>query len=103
MLTCPIHRCGSILAGRNSWIGINRLRVSHQRRLETFRPPELIKREMKIMNLKTVVLLTAIAMAFTGLGMVSVGARVEEPNEFNAAATYKSKCVSCHGAKSEKK
>jgi len=46
-----------------------------------------------------VVVLTAVILAI--LGIVSGGARTTD--DFNASATYKSKCVACHGAKAEKK
>jgi mono/diheme cytochrome c family protein len=53
------------------------------------------------MNLKRVTLTIGIAAALTVLGIVSARAHAEET--FNAAKTYKSKCVSCHGPKAEKK
>jgi len=53
------------------------------------------------MNLRTLALIIAITIAVTALGIVSAGARDEKA--FDAAATYKSKCVACHGAKAEKK
>lgn len=37
------------------------------------------------------------------LGIVSVGARTSSDDQFDAAATYKTKCFACHGAKAEKK
>lgn len=36
-------------------------------------------------------------------GMISVGARTNGTEDFDAAAFYKSKCVACHGQKAEKK
>jgi mono/diheme cytochrome c family protein len=42
-------------------------------------------------------------MGVTVLGLISVGARTNAQTQFNAATTYKSKCVSCHGKKAEKK
>jgi mono/diheme cytochrome c family protein len=54
------------------------------------------------MNWKSTGLVILITMALAALSIVSVGARTNS-NEFDAAATYKSKCVSCHGAKAEKK
>jgi mono/diheme cytochrome c family protein len=35
--------------------------------------------------------------------IVSVGARTGSDEPFDAAATYKTKCFACHGAKAEKK
>jgi mono/diheme cytochrome c family protein len=55
------------------------------------------------MTLKTVVVLIAITVALTVLGIVSVAARTNTEEAFNAAATYKSKCVACHGPKADKK
>jgi mono/diheme cytochrome c family protein len=56
----------------------------------------------KIMKVKTI---TPALLAATGLTMfsiVSAGARANN-SEFDAAKTYKGKCVACHGAKAEKK
>ena len=47
---------------------------------------------------KAIVALVPAALALAGI--VSAGAK---PRNFNAAATYKSKCAGCHGAKAEKK
>jgi mono/diheme cytochrome c family protein len=52
------------------------------------------------MNLKTKALITVLAGLAT-VGMVSAAARPHI--DFDAAATYKSKCTACHGAKAEKK
>ena len=41
-------------------------------------------------------------VALVGLGIVTAGAR-NSSEDFDAAATYKTKCVACHGAKAEKK
>ena len=35
--------------------------------------------------------------------MVSASARTTGENQFDADATYKAKCVACHGQKAEKK
>ena len=53
------------------------------------------------MNLKRVTLTIGIAAALTVLGIVT--AQTDAKKTFNAAATYKSKCASCHGPKAEKK
>jgi len=53
------------------------------------------------MSFKTKVIITVFA-GLTTAGIVSVAAR-PRANTFNAAATYKSKCTACHGAKAEKK
>src|SRR5262245_53359121 len=55
------------------------------------------------MNAKHMVLVIQIATGLTLLSVVSAGARINTLTEFDAAKTYKSKCVSCHGAKAEKK
>jgi len=44
--------------------------------------------------------ITLVALMFTGI--VSAGA-LGGANDFDAAATYKSKCTACHGPKAEKK
>lgn len=35
--------------------------------------------------------------------MISTGSRAANEEQFDAAATYKTKCVACHGQKAEKK
>ena len=37
------------------------------------------------------------------VGIVAAGARTTSEDPFDAAATYKTKCFACHGAKAEKK
>jgi mono/diheme cytochrome c family protein len=54
---------------------------------------------MGLKNLVTVILIT---MALTVLSIAVAGTRTNS-GEFKAAATYKSKCVACHGPKAEKK
>ena len=44
-----------------------------------------------------------IPMALALVGIVSVGARSNADDQFDAAAEYKTKCVACHGPKVEKK
>jgi mono/diheme cytochrome c family protein len=56
---------------------------------------------MKKMKLMTVA--TALMICFAGVVMVSAGARTLTQEPFDAAATYKTKCVACHGAAAEKK
>jgi len=53
--------------------------------------------------LKMMGLVTAVAMFLAGLTLVSRAARASNQEQFDAAATYKSKCVACHGAAAEKK
>jgi mono/diheme cytochrome c family protein len=53
-------------------------------------------------SLKKISLVMAVAVLAV-VGIVSVGARTRSEDQFDAAATYKSKCVACHGAKAEKK
>ena len=55
------------------------------------------------MKLKTYALSIAGAILLTLLAIVSVGARHSSSGEFDAAKTYKGKCVACHGPKAEKK
>lgn len=37
------------------------------------------------------------------IAIVSAAARTSNQDQFDAAATYKTKCFACHGAKAEKK
>ena len=53
-------------------------------------------------TLKKIGLAVGIMVPFAALSIVAVGARSED-EAFNAANTYKSKCVACHGPKAEKK
>ena len=56
---------------------------------------------MKTVKLITLVAILAACMAAAAL--VSATARTGSDEQFDAAATYKAKCVACHGAKAEKK
>jgi len=56
---------------------------------------------MKTMKMMGVI--TAVAIFMAGLALISTGARAAAQDKFDAAATYKSKCVACHGAAAEKK
>jgi len=53
-------------------------------------------------TLKVMTLATVVAMLVTGLTLISAAARANQ-EQFDAAATYKGKCVACHGAAAEKK
>jgi len=55
------------------------------------------------MKLKTYALSMAGAILLTLLGIVSAVATHPKTEEFDAAKTYKGKCVACHGPKAEKK
>ena len=48
-------------------------------------------------------LATVVAMLVAGSALFSAAARVNTADDFDAAATYKAKCVACHGATAEKK
>jgi mono/diheme cytochrome c family protein len=48
----------------------------------------------------TTLLLTMLVFAFAGIPSITA---ITSSEDFDAAATYKSKCVACHGAKAEKK
>jgi mono/diheme cytochrome c family protein len=50
---------------------------------------------------KVAVMVLPMLMLVLGIGVTGVRTRAE--GDFDAAATYKSKCVACHGAKAEKK
>src|ERR1041385_6448006 len=51
------------------------------------------------MTLRTIGLGIATTISLTLFGMVSIG----NTPDFDAAKTYKGKCVACHGQKAEKK
>ena len=53
-------------------------------------------------TLKMMTLATVAAMLVTGLALISAAARANQ-DPFDAAATFKAKCVACHGAAAEKK
>jgi len=56
--------------------------------------------------MKTVKILTMtlmVAAFFAAVALVSAATRTGSDDPFDAAATYKTKCVICHGATAEKK
>ncbi len=53
-------------------------------------------------TLKVMTLTILVAMLVAGFALVSAAARANQ-EQFDAAATYKGKCVACHGPKAEKK
>ena len=55
------------------------------------------------MTLKRYAVTMTVAIILTLLGVVSAGAGNPSPEVFDAAKTYKGKCVTCHGPKAEKK
>ena len=55
------------------------------------------------MKLKTYALSMAAAILLTLLGIVSAVASRPSPPAFDAAKTYKGKCLMCHGPKADKK
>jgi mono/diheme cytochrome c family protein len=54
-------------------------------------------------TLKLMTLATVAAMLVAGFALISAAARIENAQDFDAAGTYKGKCVVCHGAAAEKK
>ena len=56
---------------------------------------------MKTIRIMT--LTVTVAALFTTVMMVSAASPTEGGEQFDAGATYKSKCVACHGQKAEKK
>ena len=54
-------------------------------------------------TLKMMTLVTVVAMFIAGFALISAAARVDNEQDFDAAAVYKTKCVACHGANAEKK
>ena len=55
------------------------------------------------MSLKRYAVTMMVAILLTLLGIVSAGAGHPSAEVFDAAKTYKGKCVTCHGPKAEKK
>lgn len=53
-------------------------------------------------TLKVMTLATVVALLVAGFALISAAARANQ-DQFDAAATYKAKCVACHGAAAEKK
>ena len=56
---------------------------------------------MKTIRIMT--LTVTVAALFTAVVIVSAASPTEGGEQFDAGATYKSKCVACHGQKAEKK
>jgi mono/diheme cytochrome c family protein len=56
---------------------------------------------MKTLKLMTMAAMLAVFVA--GVAMLSGAARAGSDDPFDAAATFKAKCVACHGPKAEKK
>jgi len=54
-------------------------------------------------TLKMMTLATVVAMLVGGLALISAAAGAKTADDFDAAATFKGKCVACHGATAEKK
>lgn len=54
-------------------------------------------------TLKLMTLTTVVAMLVAGFALISAAARAGNEQDFDASATYKAKCVACHGAAAEKK
>ena len=54
-------------------------------------------------TLRMMTLITVVAMLVAGSALFSAAARVNTADDFDAAATFKAKCVACHGAAAEKK
>lgn len=56
---------------------------------------------MKTIRIMTLTM--TVTALFTAVVMVSAASPTEGGEQFDAGATYKSKCVACHGQKAEKK
>ena len=54
-------------------------------------------------KLRTLALATAITMLIAAFVLISAAAQPRNADAFDAAATYKGKCVACHGPAAEKK
>ena len=62
----------------------------------------LLKGRQAIMKRLKILIWSAIPVLLLA-GMISVGARTNGAEDFDAAAVYKTKCQACHGATAEKK
>ena len=56
---------------------------------------------MKTIKIMTIAVM--LAAFFAALVIVSAASRITGDDQFDAAATFKTKCVACHGPKAEKK
>ena len=54
-------------------------------------------------TLKMMTLATVVAMLVAGFALISAAAGAKTADDFDAAATFKGKCVACHGPRAEKK
>jgi mono/diheme cytochrome c family protein len=52
---------------------------------------------------KTMMVATVVMVLVAGFALISATARVNNAQDFDAAATYKAKCQACHGPAAEKK
>ena len=55
------------------------------------------------MTWKTLAMCIAATIVLTLLAIIPAGARSTSVQDFDAAKTYKGKCVTCHGPKADKK
>jgi Cytochrome c. len=62
-----------------------------------------ILRRINMKKLRTLALATAITILIAAFVLISAAARTGKTDDFDAATTYKGKCVACHGAAAEKK
>jgi mono/diheme cytochrome c family protein len=65
-----------------------------------------VSREKTLIIMKTLKIMTIAAMLaafFAAVAIVSAASRIAADDQFDAAATFKTKCVACHGQKAEKK
>ncbi|HEX6649525.1 MAG TPA: cytochrome c, partial [Pyrinomonadaceae bacterium] len=65
--------------------------------------PILRGRLLTMKTFRMMILTTVVAMVVAGLALISAAARANNADDFDAAATFKAKCVACHGATAEKK
>ena len=54
-------------------------------------------------TIKMMTLATVVATLVAGFALISTAARAANQEQFDAAATFKAKCVACHGAAAEKR
>jgi mono/diheme cytochrome c family protein len=54
-------------------------------------------------TIKIITMVVMLAAFFAALVIVTAASRTTGDDQFDAAATFKTKCVACHGAKAERK
>ena len=63
----------------------------------------VLKERLGYMKTFKMMLVTVVAILVAGFALISAAAGPTHADDFDPAATYKAKCVACHGAAAEKK